>query len=192
MTLTTDRAPRDSASVIDDGSISLDLRIAVTGHRKLTATSALSTAIDQALDRIIDQLRPAIRDHCRLVVVSALADGADRIVADRVLARPGARLEVLLPVPEADYVTDFDRAHSLPEFEHLLGEASWVATMPPSPTRQDAYLDAGRAVIDRADAAIAIWDGHPAAGKVAPETSLVICAKSAGPGSGFRWTGVSR
>jgi len=163
--LPTDQAPRGSVPGIDDGSIPLDLRIAVTGHRKLTAISALSIAIDQALDRIVDQLGPAIRDRCRLVVVTALADGADRLVAGRVLARPGARLEVILPMPEADYITDFDCAHSLPEFEHLIGEASWLATMPPSPTRQDAYLDAGRAVIDRADAAIAIWDGHPAAGK---------------------------
>lgn len=165
MTLTADQAPRSSAQAVEDGSIPLDLRIAVTGHRKLVGTPGLSTAIDRALDLIVDQLRPAIRDRCRLVVVSALADGADRIVADRVLARRGARLEVILPMTEADYVTDFDRAHSLQEFEHLLGEASWVATMPPSPTRQDAYLNAGRAVIDRADAAIAIWDGQPAAGK---------------------------
>ena len=165
VTLTAGQAPRSSAQAVDEGSISLDLRIAVTGHRKLVGTPALSTAIDRALDLIVDQLRSAIRDRCRLVVVSALADGADRIVADRVLARSGARLEVILPMPEGDYVTDFDRRHSLPEFEYLLGEASWVATVPPSPTRQDAYLDAGRAVIDRADVTIAIWDGHPAAGK---------------------------
>lgn len=154
-----------SGPAINDGSIPLDLRIAVTGHCKLTAISALSTAIDQALDRIIGQLRPAIRDRCHLVVVSALADGADRLVAERVLARPGAQLEVFLPMPEADYITDFDSTHSLPEFGYLLRKASWVATIPPRPTRQDAYLDAGRAIIDRADVTIAIWDGHPAAGK---------------------------
>lgn len=165
VTLTADRAPRNSAAAINDGSIPLDLRIAVTGHRKLTALSALSTAVDEALDLIIGQLRPAIRDRCHLVVVSALADGADRVVAKRVLARPGAQLEVFLPMPEADYITDFDSTHSLSEFGCLLREASWVATIPPSPTRQDAYLDAGRAAVDRADVTIAIWDGHPAAGK---------------------------
>jgi hypothetical protein len=161
----SDQAPRGSAPAADDGSIPLDLRIAVTGHRRLACTPALSAAIDRALDLITDQLRPSIRDRCRLVVVSALADGADRVVAERALARPGARLEVILPMPEADYVTDFEPAHSLPEFEHLLGAASWVATIPSSRTRQDAYLAAGRAVIDRADVTIAIWDGLPAAGK---------------------------
>lgn len=165
MTLAANQAPRGSAPAADDGSIPLDLRIAVTGHRRLASTPALSAAIDQALGLITDQLRPSIRDRCRLVVVSALADGADRVVAERALTRPGARLEVILPMPEADYVTDFEPAHSLPEFEHLLGAASWVATIPPSRTRQDAYLAAGRAVIDRADVTIAIWDGLPAAGK---------------------------
>ena len=150
---------------IDDGRIPLDLRIAVTGHRDLPGVANLGTAIDQALDLILDQLQPAVRERCRLVAVSALADGADRLVAERVLARPGARLEVILPMPKADYVTDFDPAYSLAEFEHLLGQASWVATMPSQYTRKDAYAAAGRAVADRADVTIAVWDGRPAAGK---------------------------
>jgi len=165
VTLAADQAPPGSVPAADDGGIPLDLRVAVTGHRQLASRPVLSAAIDRALDLIADQLRPAIRGCCRLVVVSALADGADRVVADRALARPRARLEVVLPVSEADYATDFEPAHSLPEFEHLLGAASWVAAIPPSRTRQDAYLAAGRAVIDRADVTIAIWDGLPAAGK---------------------------
>ena len=131
----------------------------MTGHRKLASVPALTTAIDRALDLIMSQLRPAVRAHCRLVAVSALADGADRLVADRVLARPGARLEVILPMPRAEYVTDFKNADSLAEFEGLLRHASWVGTIPPNRTREDAYAEAGRAVTDRADVAIAVWDG---------------------------------
>ena len=81
------------------------------------------------------------------------------------LARPGARLEVILPMPRAEYVTDFKNADSLAEFEGLLRHASWVGTIPPNRTREDAYAEAGRAVTDRADVAIAVWDGLPAAGK---------------------------
>jgi hypothetical protein len=182
VTLAADQAPRGSAPAADDGSIPLDLRIAVTGHRRLASTPALSTAIDRALDLITDQLRPSIRDRCRLIVVSALADGADRVVAERALARPGARLEVILPMPEADYVTDFEPTQSLPEFKHLLSKASWVATIPPSRTRQDAYLAAGRAVIERADVTIAIWDGLPAAGK-GGTGDIVRCLR----GQGLPW-----
>jgi hypothetical protein len=165
VTVSTHRVPGGRVPPIDDDGIPLDLRLAVTGHRELAGAPALGAAIDRALDLIQDQLRPSVRKRCRLVAVSALADGADRLVVDRVLARRGARLEVILPMAKADYVTDFDPAHSLAEFERLLGEASWVATMPPHHTREDAYAAAGRAVADRADVTIAIWDGHPAAGK---------------------------
>jgi hypothetical protein len=163
--VSADQAARGSVSAGHDGSIPLDLRIAVTGHRNVADTAALRTAIHRALDLIMDQLRPAVRDRCRLVAVSALADGADRFVADCVLARPGGRLEVILPMPKADYVTDFDPVYSLTEFEHLLGEASWMVTMPLNRSREDAYAAAGRAITDRADVTIAIWDGRPAAGK---------------------------
>lgn len=36
-------------------------------------------------------------------MVSALADGADRVVADSVLASPGGRLEVVLPLSPEEY-----------------------------------------------------------------------------------------
>ena len=164
MTVSTDRV-RAGVSAVDDGSIPLDLRVAVTGHYDQAGAPDLDAAIDRALDLILAQLRPTVRKCCRLVAVSALADEADRLVADCVLARPGARLEVILPMPKADYVTDFDSAHSLAEFERLLGEASWVATLPPHGTREEAYAAAGRAAADRADVTIAICDGYAAAGK---------------------------
>ena len=165
MTSPAGQQPRGGGPCTDDGKIPLELRIAVTGHRKLASVPALAMAIDGALDLIVDQLRPAVRARCRLVAVSALAEGADRLVADRVLARTGARLEVILPLPQAEYVTDFKTAHSLAEFEALLRQASWVGTISSNRTREEAYAEAGRAVIDRADVAIAVWDGLPAAGK---------------------------
>jgi hypothetical protein len=146
------------------GRVPLELRLAVTGHRVLADAGALGKAIGGVLDLIVEMLPAAIRADCRLVAVSALADGADRLVAESVLARPGGRLEVILPMPAADYVADFDPASSLPQFERLLAEASWVSVAPPARTRDDAYLAAGKAVVDRADITIAIWDGRPAAG----------------------------
>jgi hypothetical protein len=149
----------------EDGSIPLDLRIAVTGHRALADTAAATAAIDVALDLITSRIRPAVRARCRLVAVSALADGADRLVADRVLAQPRSGLEVILPMPKAAYVPDFDPVSSLPEFERLLAEASWLAIITGASSREDAYAKAGHAIADRADITIAIWDGQPAAGK---------------------------
>ena len=35
----------------------------------------------------------------------------------------------------------------------------------PQPTREDAYLAAGHAVVDDADVVLALWDGRPARGR---------------------------
>ncbi len=139
--------------------------MAVTGHRRLAHEQTARKAIRDGLDQILNVLPAPIRAECRLVAVSALADGADRLVAEVVLARPGGLLEVILPMAAADYVTDFEAAGSAPEFERLLAAASWVTTLSASPTREDAYVAAGKAAVDRADVTIAIWNGHEAAGK---------------------------
>jgi hypothetical protein len=147
------------------GHVPLELRLAVTGHCALADARALGQAIGGVLDLIVETLPTTIRSECRLVAVSALADEADRLVAQSVLARPGGRLEVILPMPAADDVAHFDPVSSLPQCERLLREASRVSVAPPSPMRDDAYLAAGKAIADRADITIAIWDGRRVAGQ---------------------------
>ncbi len=149
----------------DGGRIPFSLRVAVTGHRVLADPAAVTRAVDEAIDLIVRRLPGAARGTCPLVAVSALADGADRVVARSVLRRPGGRLEVILPMPAAEYIKDFEPAGSGPEFERLLAAACSVITLPAQPTREDGYAAAGRAVVDRADITIAIWDGQHAAGK---------------------------
>jgi hypothetical protein len=138
--------------------------VAVTGHRRLADEQAVRKAIEDGLDQILAIVPAPLQAECRLVAVSALAEGADRLVAEAVLARPGGRLEVILPMPAVRYVTDFGSACSVPEFERLLAAASWVMTLPSLPAREDSYVAAGKAVVDRADVTIAIWDGREAAG----------------------------
>jgi polyphosphate kinase 2 (PPK2 family) len=37
--------------------------------------------------------------------------------------------------------------------------------LPPAPTHEDAYLAAGRWIVDHADRLVAVWDGRPARGR---------------------------
>lgn len=141
------------------GRGSLDVRIAITGHRMLTNLNATARAVEDAIDLILRALPATEQGNCRLVAVSALADGADRIVAHHILARRGSRLEVILPLPKLEYMNDFsDR--SCADFELLMAKASWTTTVPRQPTREKAYYASGQAVVDRANVTIAIWDGH--------------------------------
>jgi SMODS and SLOG-associating 2TM effector domain 1 len=149
------------------GRIPLHLRVGVTGHRFIDQhDDALMTAVGAALDRI--------ERHCRkgtaatpvnLTVVSALAEGADRIVARAAIGR-GAILEVVLPLPLDDYLTDFESDKSRSEFCSLLVDhASAITELPPADGRDAAYERAGRAIVDRSDVLLALWDGRAARGR---------------------------
>jgi hypothetical protein len=93
-----------------------------------------------------------------------LAEGADRLVATRVLACGGSELEVVLPMGEADYETDFADEMSKSEFRALLARARTIHRLPHSSNREEAYAAAGRFVVDRSDVLVAIWDGEPGEG----------------------------
>ncbi len=145
-----------------DGRIPITFRIGVTGHRKLADPEALRAPIREALARF-RKLLPVPEPV--LVVVSALAEGADRLVAEEVLAEKDARLEVALPLAAEDYAGDFLTAESRKEFRDLLHRASDVWQAPAGASREDGYERAGRYVVDRSDAVIALWDGEPSRGQ---------------------------
>lgn len=135
-------------------------RIGVTGHRKLTDVAAMEAGVDAALAAI-----EARSPEGPLQILSSLAEGADRLVARRVLSHPGARLMAVLPLSRLDYITDFESQDSRDEFLALLGEAESVIEMPTRESRAEAYEGAGHYVVEHSDVLIAVWDGLPARGQ---------------------------
>ncbi len=106
------------------------LRVAVTGHRRLAEGVDFGERVRAALE----QLRAStLAGHgADLVVLSALAEGADRLVAATALGEPfRGHLEVALPLEVADYSQDFKTPQSTDEFQHLLSLAD-VIHFPPS------------------------------------------------------------
>jgi len=137
------------------------LRIGVTGHRKLADGAAVEAGLEMALAAIAARFPAATPWR----VLSALAEGSDRIVARHILARPGARLVAVLPLPKADYMTDFQSQQSREEFLDLLGLAESVIELPLRDSRTEAYEQVGRHVVEHSDVLLAVWDGLPANGR---------------------------
>ena len=150
------------------------MRVGVTGHRP----SGLAATGDGLLQQQVDSILACVRDVALRVagtglyseeppclrVISSLAEGADRIVAQRAL-RMGYELQAPLPYPRKEYEKDFVSDQSKAEFRELLRQSSSVFELDGSgghgPT---AYLAAGQLLIRHCDVLIAIWDGQPAAG----------------------------
>ena len=133
--------------------------VGVTGHRFLRETDELILAIDGVLEGI-ERRWPGLP----LRLISALAEGSDRLVAERALCRPHAQLLVPLPMPEAEYTLDFRLPNSETHFFHLLGRADAVIRFPPAATRPAGYATAGHYMLAHCDLLIALWDGQPAHG----------------------------
>jgi hypothetical protein len=153
------------------------LRIGVTGHRpgpKLSPEQAAAArrAVDAILADIASLTRAVVdRDawafssrRPEISVVSALAEGADRIVAEAGLAA-GFGLSVVLPFRRAVYRDDFERAESKQAFDALLTRAGAVFELDGKREAANrAYEAAGLLMLANADIVVAVWDQAPAEG----------------------------
>ena len=143
----------------------LPLVIGVTGHRDLL--DADIPLLEEAARRQLIQIRTSYHPS-PLIIVSPLAEGADRLVA-RVAIEVGARLVVPLPFDCAEYEKDFASDESRREFKSLLGKASRVFEVPVAGCATQPYGDesgrdrryaaVGRWVAGNTQILLALWDG---------------------------------
>jgi hypothetical protein len=136
------------------------IRVGVTGHRFLAELDRVEVGVELAL-KAIEKAWPG--EH--LTVLSALAEGADRLVAQTVLARSDARLVAVLPLAKDDYMTDFGSPESKSEFVAFLDRAVSVVEGDGAATREEAYEACGRSILEQCDVLLAVWDGQDAQGQ---------------------------
>lgn len=165
--------------------------LGITGHRYMAEMDKVMAGVECAVKRILKTFPDS-----SFRIFSSLAEGADRVLAKRLLLVPNASLWVPLPLPEEEYLKDFETSKSKDEFITLLGKAKRVINLPVMEKREEGYLAAGKYVIENSDCLLAIWDGKPAQGvagtseivALARERSLPLAWIHAGnrnPGTGF-------
>lgn len=149
----------------------LPLVIGVTGHRDLRPQAR--AAIAAQVREVLLHFRTSYPDT-PLILLSALAEGADRLVAEVALESGiGARLMAPLPMQREIYERDFSTAESRAEFGRLLDAAAHKLEMPAPAgvgsdrlqndlsARQDQYLAVGEFIARHCQVLIALWDGKP-------------------------------
>ena len=146
-------------------SASRIIRVGVTGHRSFACAQDVAERLGLGLDNLRRLASDEAGVPTRLEVLSALAEGADRLVAEVALSQPDTTLVAVLPLAREDYLDDFPAAESRREFEDLLAASRAVETMPPAATREAAYEQAGRWIVEHSDTLVALWDRDPARGQ---------------------------
>jgi len=131
------------------------ITLAITGHRDMIENDDLKQEVGDYLDDIIVH-----NPQSEIVLLSPLADGADRFVAKLFLERKHrhSNLKLIVPMPHEleRYLEDFDEASKI-EFLKFGDEAEKRFSVPR--VSKSAYLDVGRYVVDHADIVLALWDG---------------------------------
>jgi hypothetical protein len=150
------------------------LTIGVIGHRELLPADH---------DRIVAQMRSVVASYrlrfpaSPLVVMTALAEGADQLAVNACHAIEGVTIMAVLPMPIADYERDFTQPGSLERFRHLLTTVETTVTVdkllardsiaPAWPEvstnegRTAAYQRCARFISDQSHVLMAVWDGRP-------------------------------
>lgn len=108
--------------------------------------------------------------------VTSLAVGADQLFAEGVLRHRGT-LHAIVPFP--GYERAFSSQHDLSTYRQLLRDATHVEILAQYGSDEEAYLTAGRAVVDKADLLVAVWDREPAAG-LGGTADVVLYAEQVG------------
>jgi hypothetical protein len=153
----------------------LPLVVGATGHRDLREQDV--PQLEREVAAIIARLR---RDYLRndsetpIIILSSLAEGADRLVA-RVGLAHGAYLVAPLPLPVEEYRRDFEPGlapSNATEFDALLATAIAAPVMPFTPDnsldavradsdkRAEQYRAVGLFIAQHCNVLLALWDGH--------------------------------
>ena len=127
--------------------------LGVTGHQVIPSEKLAST-----VHAVRDVLH---RAGSPLTGVTSLAAGADQLVATE-LVQSGGRLHVI--VPSLLYERTFTSSEGLACFRLLLEAAIEVTTLDYAKPTEEAFMAAGRTIVDRSEMLLAIWDGKPARG----------------------------
>ncbi|MGH9896195.1 MAG: hypothetical protein ACREA0_30225 [bacterium] len=111
--------------------------------------------VENGIARIVDSARAG------LIGVSSLAAGADQMFAGKVL-QAGGTLHLI--IPSRGYEATFDNRRDLDNFLSLSRRASRIEMLEYPEPSEEAFLAAGRRVVDTCDVLVAVWDGQPAKG----------------------------
>ena len=138
---------------------SIPLIFGVTGHRNLREDDI--EKLEESVRSLFVKYQTKY-EHTELIVISALAEGSDMLVA-RVAIELNITLHIVIPYEEEEYLNSFmNKEKNINEFNFLKGEAksfkvnSSIDTCKPD----TCYQKLGEYIADVSNILLALWDGE--------------------------------
>lgn len=174
----------------------LAIVVGVTGHRDLRVEDEprLETAFQSVLIEL-GQRYP----HSSVLLLSSLAEGADRLAA-KVALDLGLRLVVPLPLPRELYEEDFDTPESRQQFATLLQRATAIIPLPlldgvteaevrnPGCARDREYAKVGAYIARHSHVFVAFWDGSAESEENVGGTAHTVAFRLRGIPAPYAWS----
>ena len=158
--------------------------VGVTGHRDLNPGDLVS--LQAAVEKLLREIKDR-HESATIVLLSPLAEGADRIAAKAAYAL-GIPVVVPMPMPQDEYEHDFPK--SVKEFRDLVHGAYHSFELPLvegntranigykahgyKPHRDRQYQALGQYIARHCQELIALWDGIPADGGGGSEAAAIV------------------
>lgn len=142
--------------------VRVPILVGVTGHRDIPSEDEV--VIREAVRHRLTELRKKYH-HSPFQLISGLAEGADRLVAE-VALEVGFGLLAALPMEQSEYEKDFETPASLEHYRHLISLADRRFVVESAEgssdhwlSRDEKYLALGRYIARHSQIVIALWDG---------------------------------
>jgi hypothetical protein len=130
------------------------MRLGITGHQRLKDASGWDW-VRRQMNELVEPLPKP------LIAVTSLAVGADQLFAE-VVMQHGGSIEAIIPFDGYEESLTDGRGRS--SYRRLLQAASLIEVLWKEGSAEEAYMAAGRRVVDLCELLVAVWDGKPAAG----------------------------
>jgi hypothetical protein len=129
------------------------MKAGISGHQVINPPSA-ATWVVAVMGKIVDELDISVG-------FTSLAKGPDQIFAEILLRK---KVPFVAIIPSHDYGDTFETPDDLSTFIRLRYAAIQEVQLGFERLTPQAFLNAGKEVVDRSDFLIAVWDGRPANG----------------------------
>lgn len=129
------------------------MNVGITGHQKLETEDQWTWVSDMLKGNLL--LLPA-----PIVGYTSLAVGVDQLFAQMVVA-VGGDLRAVIPFRGYERTL---QGSGLAHYKKLLKQAG-VEVLPDADSDEDAFLAAGKRIVESVEVMFAVWDGAPSRGK---------------------------